>query len=300
MSKKDKDTESTKSKKSKHVTPESEADTATSTEETALEPTPFKERDAQKAYEKHLEACKAIPAKTAISPIFSVSDAIFLGLMLAKHAEEDKKRLKKLHEIGEINYDLVSQLYTLSLALWYAEARWQNARNKLSKTPKKTVSQSAKDIRKELLDAADYVWRNDPETKETLKQIREGSGLRDLAEDLQRLVSLFLDGWHEAEGRCSITQQDLHTAKQIALDVLEIVFATEQKEALLLRNQTFVLFQQAYEETCDAGRFLYRKTLKEATERYPRLRALKTNRQKAATPPTPPTPQPTTDTPSPQ
>ncbi len=300
MPKKDKDTESTKHKKSKqdkHANPESEADTTTSTEETALEATPFKERDAQKAYEKHLEACEAVPAKTAISPIFSVSDAIFLGLMLAKHAEEDKKRLKKLHEIGEINYDLISQLYTLSLALWYAEARWQNARNKLSKTPKKTVSQSAKDIRKELLDAADYVWRNDPETKETLKQIREGSGLRDLAEDLQRLVSLFLDGWHEAEGRCSITQQDLHTAKELALDVLELVFASEQKEALLLRNQTFVLFQQAYEETCEAGRFLHRKATKEATERYPRLHKLKKNRKKTS--PTP-TPQPPTDTPSPQ
>jgi len=296
--KKDKDTESTKPKKDKHTAPDGEAEateTAASTKENVLEDLPFKERDAQKAYEKHLEACEAIPAKTATTPSFAISDAIMLGLLVAKHAEQDKKRLKKLHEIGESNYDLIMQLYSLTLALSYAEMRWRNARKQISKTPKKTVGQQAKDIRKELLDAADYVWRNDPDIKETLKEIREGSGLRDLAEDLQRLAALFLDNWSDVQGRSEITHQDLESAEQTALDVLDIVLLDEQKEALLIRNRVFALFQQAYAEACETGRFLYRNTPKEAAERYPGLRHTKTPKK-----PQNPPPQPPIDTPSPQ
>ncbi|MCK6512904.1 hypothetical protein L6R29_23490 [Myxococcota bacterium] len=235
------------------------------------------QHNTQAAYEKHLAAFQSVPRDQAILPIYSISDSIFLGLWVAKHAEQDHQRLKKLHDIGEIHYDLIESLHSLVLGLWHAQTLWQNARKHTSNKPQKTTHKQAVALRKELLEAADYVWRADPDIKNILKDIRKGSGAQNLAEDIQRLVAVFEDHWADADGRCAISYQDLASAEQLALSLLHGTVTDGPHNSLVIRNQAFVLFHRSYKETCDAGRFLYRNDPPTAAKRYPRLQHLKSS-----------------------
>lgn len=231
------------------------------------------EQALQQAYQRVLPRLNALSVKEILNPALPVADAVVLGFQLYLQIQKDLPRLKKLVSIGELSAECLEQLETLVLALLYAELLWQNARAlKLPKSEKADVS-SAKFARQELLSAADYVWRHDERTKKYLKQIREGSSLQDLADDLSALVILFRQSWELIAGQSQITLEDLESASQHAERVLHTVLLKEQQETHQQRNRAYTLFHLAYQSLFAAGRFLHHFE-KQSALLYPALRPL--------------------------
>ncbi len=251
------------------------------------------EKALQQAYQRVLPRLNALSVKEILNPALPVADAVVLGFQLYLQIQKDLPRLKKLVSIGELSAEYLEQLETLVLALLYAELLWQNARAlKIPKSEKADVS-SAKYVRQELLSAADYVWRHDERTKKYLKQIREGSSLQDLADDLSALVILFRQAWDQIVGQSQITLEDLEIASQHAERVLHTVLLKEQQEAHQQRNRAYTLFHLAYQSLSAAGRFLHHLE-KQPALLYPALRPLasKSANKHTPAPVVVPSPQP--------
>lgn len=228
------------------------------------------EKDTRAAFQQHLTQIEGFPEAQVITPTISVVDVVTSALQLHTQAQKDLARLRKLFASGELPEASVSELRTRAFALWYTETRWQHARKSKRPVSEQVHFPQAIDLRKEFLDAADYLWRRDARIKKILKEIREGNSQRDLADDLQRLAQLFLEHLDVIDGRTDITRDDIDHAFALSVQILDSVLEQDQKEAIRLRNRAFSLLADAYLDVFMAGRFIHRRD-KDTSALYPSI-----------------------------
>ena len=235
-----------------------------------LSKNPPADKDTRAAFQQHLAQIEAFPEAQVVAPTTIVVEAVTLALQLYQQAQKDIARLGRLIASGELAEVSVIELRTRAFALWYAEARWQHARKTKRPKSEQVHFPEALELRKEFLDAADYLWRRDARVKKILKEIREGSSQRDLADDLQRLAQLFLEHLDLIDGRTDITRDDINRAIALSIQIMDTLLEQDQKEAIRLRNRAFSLLADAYLDVFMAGRFIHRRD-KDTSALYPSL-----------------------------
>ncbi|MCK6511113.1 hypothetical protein L6R29_14215 [Myxococcota bacterium] len=235
-----------------------------------LSKNPPADKDTRAAFQQHLAQIEAFPEAQVVAPTISVVDSVTLALQLHQQAQKDIARLRRLIASGELAEVSVIELRTRALALWHAQARWQHARKTKRPKSEQVHFPEALELRKEFLDAADYLWRRDARVKKILKEIREGTSQRDLADDLQQLAQLFLEHLDLIDGRTDITRDDIDRAITLSIQIMDTLLEQDQKEAIRLRNRAYSLLADAYLDVFMAGRFIHRRD-KDTSALYPSL-----------------------------
>ncbi len=230
------------------------------------------EKSAQVWLETLGSQWKGLDEKEVVGPKWPVFDAVELALKVSQRAKEDRTKFEGTFKTFDL--DMVDSLEGRALALWAAQSRWLNARKASNSEKLDQWVERGEELRTELLDAADYIWRKDSDTLLLLRDIRQGSGNKDLADDLLRLSQLFQDRWNTASNRTDVTLEMVNEASELSTRLLSALMDEKVRENLDTRNRAWTYFLNAFEEVHDAGRYLYRRT-PEAMTRYPSLHSMR-------------------------
>jgi hypothetical protein len=117
---------------------------------------------------------------------------------------------------------------------------------------------------------------DDPEHAETLRDISRGTGLRDDAEDVLRLVALFHANWAQVKDQQTVvTEAYLEQAAADAAKQLDLLRNGLANPARKLADAAYSLWYFDYVELMHLGRYLTRRDA-DSTLRFPGVRELPT------------------------
>ncbi|MFO7566269.1 MAG: hypothetical protein R6X02_26740 [Enhygromyxa sp.] len=121
---------------------------------------------------------------------------------------------------------------------------------------------------------------DDPEHQQTLRDISRGTGSRDDAEDVVRLVQLFRANWKQIEGKQKmVTEDHLARAMADATRQIDLLRNDEGNPARKLADAAYSLWYLDYDEAMQLGRYLVRRE-PDAIQRFPGVRPLVTRTTK--------------------
>ena len=116
------------------------------------------------------------------------------------------------------------------------------------------------------------LFGDDPEHAETLRDISRGTGARDDAEDVLRLVALFRSNWEQVEAlQQAVTRPYLDKAAADATRQLDVLRNGTSNPARKLADAAYSLWYRDYYELMHLGRYLCRGDL-DAVSRFPGVR----------------------------
>jgi hypothetical protein len=220
-------------------------------------------------------------------------------------AEPRRSRLQAVAKSGMFDVADFDRLPSVALAVWYARQQQQRADAVSSEAmvPAVTVK-DAHDVRARMLRVLEYYFEDDAEVGPRLVAIRSGSGLQDLANDLEQLADLYADeDVHPVIGKDSKhwRKDDVASARRLAQSIfrgLGLGTAGDAAQWADLTQRAWTVLEALYTDVRAIGRFVFRKD-EDVEVTYPSLVAATrgpTSRAKdepePATPPTPPAPVP--------
>ena len=192
----------------------------------------------------------------------AILQAVGRGLQAHAKAREDTPLFgDTFRDFGPVEIDHVRNG---ALALWWADVQYRRLMSKEAGVPAPPADlvDRCRELRVELLAAAEYVFRAEEKTMKLVTTIRRGKSHRDLADDLLALADLFAANWKSVEHRSDIVVADLNLAKEqgaLLMNAVAIVNPKELKDWEILRRQAWAYFHEGYEELRAAARFVYRK-----------------------------------------
>lgn len=148
-----------------------------------------------------------------------------------------------------------------ALVYYGADLAWQNTvPDSMPRAERKRLAALARLWDGRLMKQARAIFDGDEDIEAILLDIQSGNGIRDDAEDVLRLLALFIERWEAVGARLTWTRAELETleAEMTALiKVLRPVAIVEQAAAVL-RQQAFTRFVRTYNEVLSACRYLAR------------------------------------------
>jgi hypothetical protein len=126
------------------------------------------------------------------------------------------------------------------------------------------------------------LFHDDPARAETLQDISPGTGRRDSAEDVLRLVELFRGAWDQVGGQTPVDEAMLAKAEADAAALLNLLRGDAKSPARLLATQAYTAWARDYDELVDLGRYLTRHDA-DSSARFPGIHAVPRARAGTAT-----------------
>lgn len=155
--------------------------------------------------------------------------------------------------------------------LWYLDGLLGQVVESAALSPE--LLARARPLHEKMARAAAYVFAKDPTLKTVVRNIRNGRGHLDLANDLNRFALLFDEQWDNIRGRCDVTRADIDAAGDISVEMLTVLTANKHPELEALKE----LRSRAGEYLCQGAETIRRAAEylcdedDEAMERYPSL-----------------------------
>lgn len=213
-------------------------------------------REALAALKPTLEA---LPSETVVPFRMSVPIAVANVLAVARSLDEDVERFKKAFREDAFNPDDYADLRKRGLALWQADADYQNASDPERKLP--VLAAQGAPLRKKLLRAAEYLWGEDEQHGSTVAAIRSGRGHVDTADDLLKLASFFEDHWASVADSSAVTADDLQQSRRLAEAMADAISArpdaAEVAAARDLKDRAATHAQAGVDAVRNAALFIY-------------------------------------------
>lgn len=202
------------------------------------------------------ERAAALPAETAEqNPQDPVAQLAAWALRTAEIASPVSSQLKKLSGFDDV---WLNDLRPAVALLTDAESKWSAARAKSRAGVAPARVKEALALRSEIVEAGRYLLRKDAVAQQELDQVLEGTGVADLALDLDRLAALveknavaFSDG-----GVPASTPAD---ARKMAKELSTGVAPEDSSDLQARRNRLFHLVDGDLKELLAGLRFLWRK-----------------------------------------
>lgn len=176
-----------------------------------------------------------------------------------------RERLDETGKAARLPPDLIERVMQYAMATWYAR-RTQlrlNASRSNATVPVHVVRE-AQEVRARMLRLTEYYFDTDPKLATTLATIRSGTGLNDLANDLEDLAELY----ENPQVFARISKDTMHYREDDpvkALELAQAVFAgmglaedSEQAQAADRTQRAWTLLSGAYEELRTLGQFTFR------------------------------------------
>jgi hypothetical protein len=171
-------------------------------------------------------------------------------------------REKIVQELTAFDITYVDKLEDYALALRFAHAAYQTAT--LPPDDLAALSNEALALRERLVADARALSLHKLLDPRKLEPLKGGSGIQNVAQDLQMLSQILQEVWPKIQGKSATAQEDLQAASRIGTRLTRIVGIREQssaQEALATqqRQRVFTLMMRAYDETRAAVAFVRRR-----------------------------------------
>lgn len=187
------------------------------------------------------------------------------------------ERLMKFARQDDLPEDFLERVREIALATWYARLRQQRASAVASgAVVPVNVVRDAQTVRGRMLRALEYYFEDDATLAARLADIRSGSGLQDLANDLTSLAEIYV----EPSVRDVLAQDTKHyhaddpaTARQLAKAIFSGLGLQADGEAAHwgdLAQRAWTLLFRAYEDLRSLGQFVFRRD-EDVSLTYPSL-----------------------------
>lgn len=231
----------------------------------------IQEKDAMSALESVRGRAMDVPPEDIGIPKVNLVDAAQKGLAIGVQVKKDAKLFDEY--LPKVPAELRNGIGTSSLALWAANHLYLNSLDNPEKAAneiRKLFNESTP-LRKTLMTAAGYTWRENIEVLKIIDRIRSGQGYKDRADDLVALSLLFQDRWNEAEGQTSLTIEKVKEAGELGVRLLGLLGHSDSEERTdtdtgprEMRDRVWTIFQHDYNELRHAGLYLHRNNPKAA------------------------------------
>ncbi|HVI03707.1 MAG TPA: hypothetical protein VM869_33675 [Enhygromyxa sp.] len=151
----------------------------------------------------------------------------------------------------------IKRLDTRAWVFYQADLAAEELHADISRKARRLLAKAVRGHDRLLLAWAVPTFGEDPEHAETLRDISRGSGRRDDAEDVLRLVALFRANWAEAAAKQKrITKAYLNEAAADAAKQLHLLRNGASNPARILADAAYSLWAQDYNELMQLGRYL--------------------------------------------
>lgn len=209
------------------------------------------------AYERVLPEIMALPKEAVRRPNLEILPAVSTALGTLPRLRPLRDRLA-----GLIEFDIacVDRLEDYSLALMEANARFQLTYEAHDDLP--ALLAEAIETRDRLVGDARALVSYDLIDGTSLRNVSRSSGYKQVAMDLQMLVTVLGDVLPEIEGKSCVQRAELDRAATVAACMLRLVGSRQRRpssraEARDLRARAFTLFLHAYEQARRGAEFLF-------------------------------------------
>lgn len=188
-----------------------------------------------------------------------------------------RKRLEELAKSGGLPPNLLDRVTDLALTTWYTRHQQQMAtalKSNASVAPQ--VVKDAQTLRGRMLRMLEHYFDDDAAIAARVTVIRRGTGLQDLANDLQALADIYL----QPEVRVLLAKDVKHyqehdpvTARRLAEQIFEglgLLARGESARWADLAQRSWTLLARAYDDLRALGSFTFRQT-EDTSVTYPSL-----------------------------
>jgi hypothetical protein len=165
--------------------------------------------------------------------------------------------ISKLEKLKDFDVTAVQALRAGAEVLGRRDATWSSVRAKSRAGISPARVKAAEAVRANMVADARFLLRKDATAQQELDQVQEGSGVADLAMDLQRLHDLFTR--HSAVFEKAEATGDMATAASLAAELGVGIAPEEAPESQAQRNRAFHMLDADVSEVVEALRFLWRK-----------------------------------------
>ena len=249
-----------------------------------MEETTFDFAGSKEKLDRLSSVLAAMPADQVRQFNLSVPTAVAYGMRVFRSFTEDRDRFAATFTREAFNPDDYSDFPDRVGALWHANGMLLQATD-----PERAISDVltvAKPLHQKFAKAALYLFGDDEKLGNVVKQIREGQGHMDLADDLTRYAILFTQNWDKADGQSAINQGDIDAAQRIGAQLLDSLTATQASSTDDLRDQrdrAGEYFIRAINDIRDAAAYVFRND-EDALNRYPSIYSKKHTRKAKSNP----------------
>lgn len=152
------------------------------------------EASAKAAFDKLRPTLEAMPRDelTSVRVDVQLASAIAHSVGIRDGAEPRRTRLQAVAKSGLFDLSDFDRMPSVALAVWYARQQQQQAGAVSSEAlVPAVVVKDAQTVRGRMLRVLEYYFDDDADVGPRLAAIRSGSGLQDLANDLEQLADLY-------------------------------------------------------------------------------------------------------------
>lgn len=262
------------------------------------------EATAKAAFEKLRPTLEAMP-REGLMPIrldVQLAAAIAHSVAVRDAAEPRRTRLQAVAKAGVLELADFDRLPDVALAVWYARQQQQRAGAVSSEAVVPAVIvKEAQAVRGRMLRVLEHYFDDDAEVGPRLVAIRSGSGLQDLANDLEQVADLYEEADVDAVIRKDPKhwrKDDVASARRFAQSIfrgLGLGTAGDAAQWADLTQRAWTLLDTLYADVRATGRFVFRKD-EDVEITYPSLVVATrspASRAKDDAEPAPPPPAPT-------
>ncbi|WP_146649431.1 hypothetical protein [Labilithrix luteola] len=226
------------------------------------------EASAKAAFEKLRPSLEALSreALTSVRLDVQIAAAIAHSVAIRDLAEPRRTRLQIVAKSGMFDMSDFERLANVALAVWYARQQQQqtDALRSEAMVPAVTLK-DAQTVRGRMLRVLEYYFDDDADVGSRLVAIRAGSGLQDLANDLEQVADLY----EEDDVRSVISKDSKHwrkddvaSARRLAQAIFRGLGLGASGDAASwadLTQRAWTVLDELYGEVRAAGRFVFRK-----------------------------------------
>ncbi len=261
----------------------------TQREEFQLQEMPDDFSQAEKLLEESKKRWMRLSKENLTDTPRTVMELISLAWHIMNSALEDKALIEETFTEKGFSVQKIELFRKSIISLWAIEIEWNRVKRNLTKTNLDELVEEGIALRQQLLDGAFYLWRNDENVKDFLRDIRAGRGNWDLADDLKKLADFLKIEWKSIKGRSEITLEMIKRSNKCADELVKKLKEPDLKKTQEFRLRAWNEFISLYEEIRMVGRFIYRHDPEKWKERYPssfsqNYRRRKTSSQKKSSP----------------
>lgn len=208
----------------------------------------------------------------AMKPLFSAitGDAlrkpnmpVHVSVQEAQNLLDRANRDKDALQAVGFDWSLVESLPARIGALQVAESNWFTERDKREAAQERWAKEApeAYALRDHLLRSMRYAYRNDPAVMTKVHEIAEGNSHADMLQDLSDIATLgrdFSEPLVAIKLDLALLDQAQERASTLGRLLAEVLGdKTENKQALLVRDQAFTLLKQAVDEIRACGQYVF-------------------------------------------
>jgi hypothetical protein len=226
------------------------------------------EATAKAAFEKLRPTLEAMP-REELMPVrvdVQLAAAIAHSIGIRDGAEPRRTRLQAAAKSGLFDLAVFERLPNVALAVWYARQQQQQAGAVSSEAVVPVVIvKDAQTVRGRMLRVLEHYFDDDADVGPRLVSIRSGTGLQDLANDLEQLADLYEeDDVHPVISKDPKhwRKDDVASARRFAQSIfrgLGLGTAGDAAQWADLTQRAWTLLNTLYDEARATGRFVFRK-----------------------------------------